>query len=184
MTARVESAHVALLRGINLAGKNRLPMKPLVALFESAGCRDVQTYLQSGNIVFRAGRTLANRIPALVERAIDDRFGFQVPVVIRTGDEIRRIARGNPFASAGTAAETLHVAFLADAPAKARLSALDPRRSPPDEFEVRGREIYLHCPKGYARTKLTNAYFDTKLATISTVRNWKTVLSLVELVGR
>jgi uncharacterized protein (DUF1697 family) len=91
--------------------------------------------------------------------------------------------RGNPFLEAGADIGTLHVAILADAPAAAKVKALDPDRSPPDAFAVRGREIYLQCPNGYGRTKLTNAYFDSKLATTSTVRNWRTVLKLVELAG-
>ncbi|HZN92159.1 MAG TPA: hypothetical protein VFB81_05620, partial [Myxococcales bacterium] len=79
--------------------------------------------------------------------------------------------------------DTLHVVFLADPPPPAKVAALDPARSPPDEFQVRGREIYLRCPNGFGRTKLSNAYFDSKLGTISTVRNWRTVLTLAEMAG-
>jgi uncharacterized protein (DUF1697 family) len=175
--------HVALLRGINLGGKNRLPMKDLAAMFTDAGCGSVTTYIQSGNALFQASSGLARRIPALIEKAIAERFGYQVPVVTRTGGDLLRIVRGNPFLRAGADEGTLHVAFLAGAPAAARVKALDPERSPPDGFAVRGREIYLHCPKGFARTKLTNAYFDSKLGTMSTVRNWRTVLKLRELTA-
>jgi uncharacterized protein (DUF1697 family) len=104
-------------------------------------------------------------------------------VVTRTAGELRGVLRGNPFLRAGAEAETLHVMFLADRPTPARVAALDSRRSPPDEFEVKGREVYLRLPNGGARTKLTNAYFDAKLATTSTVRNWRTVLKLVEMTG-
>ena len=176
--------HVALLRGINVGGKNKLPMKDLAAIFSAAGCRDVQTYIQSGNVVCRASQTLAERIPALVAAAVWDRFGFRVPVVMRTADELRQVARENPFLRAGVDTGTLHVMFLADLPDAAKVAALDPDRSPPDVFAVCGREIYLHCPGGLARTKLTNKHFDTKLATTSTVRNWKTVLTLLELAAR
>ncbi len=173
--------HVALLRGINLAGKNRLPMKDLAALFSGAGCGAVTTYIQSGNVVFEASPALARRIPSLIEKAIADDFGYQVPVVMRTGAELGRILRGNPFLRAGADAGTLHVAFLADTPAAARVKALDPDRSPPDAFKVRGRDIYLHCPNGFGRSKLSNAYFDSKLGTTSTVRNWNTVVTLCDL---
>jgi uncharacterized protein (DUF1697 family) len=78
---------------------------------------------------------------------------------------------------------TLHVAFLADAPGAKRTALLDPGRSPPDRFVLRHREIYLHFPNGVARTKFTNVYFDSKLGTMSTVRNWRTVLRLLELTG-
>jgi uncharacterized protein (DUF1697 family) len=173
--------HVALLRGINLAGRNRLSMKDLAALFMDAGCESVTTYIQSGNVVFEGSPALARRIPALIEKAIADRFGYRVPVVTRTEGELHKVVRGNPFLRAGADAGTLHVAFLAGSPAAANVKALDPDRSPPDAFAVRGREIYLHCPNGFAHTKLTNAYFDSKLATTSTVRNWKTVKTLLEL---
>ena len=112
-----------------------------------------------------------------------DRFGFQVPVVMRTSGELRKVACGNPFLRAGADAKALHVAFLAAVPVSSKVDALDPDRSPPDEFAVRGREIYLHCPNGLARTKLTNAYFDSALATTSTLRNWRTVLKLLELAS-
>ncbi len=176
--------HVALLRGVNLGGKNRLPMKDLATMFTDAGCGSVTTYIQSGNVVFDASPGLARRIPALVEKAIANQFGYRVPVVTRTGGELRKIVRANPFLRAGAEAGTLHVAFLSDLPATAKVKALDPDRSPPDAFAVRGREIYLQCPNGYGRTKLTNGYFDSKLATTSTVRNWRTVMKLLELARR
>ena len=177
------AVHVALLRGINLGGKNRLPMKDLAAMFTDAGCGSVSTYIQSGNVVFEAPAALARLLPSLIEKSIADRFGYQVPVVTRTGSELRRIVRGNPFLRSGADPGTLHVAFLADAPAAARVKALDAGRSAPDAFAVRGREIFLHCPNGFARTRLTNAYFDSKLGTTSTVRNWNTVVTLLDLTG-
>ena len=175
--------HVALLRGINLGGKNRLPMKDLTAMFTEAGCGSVTTYIQSGNVIFEASPALARGIPSLIAKRIAERFGLRVPVMTRTGDELRKIVRGNPFLKAGADADKLHLAFLADVPAAAGVKALDPKRSPSDEFAVRGREIYLHCPNGFARTKLTNAYFDSKLGTTSTVRNWRTVGKLLELTA-
>ena len=83
--------------------------------------------------------------------------------------------------AAGAETDKLHVVFLADLPDGAHVEALDPNRSPSDEFAVLGREIYLHCPNGLARTKLTNNYFDSRLSTTSTMRNWRTVLKLLEL---
>src|SRR6266508_1263889 len=179
-----QPAHVALLRGINLGGRNKLPMKDLAALFAKAGCADVRTYIQSGNVVFRASEQVAARVPEQVRAAIEERFGLQVPVVLRTAEELRAASEHNPFLANGpdgvdTAA--LHVMFLDDEPTDERAAALDPERSPGDAFALRGREIYLHCPNGLARTKLTNDYFDRKLATTSTVRNWNTVLRLLEM---
>jgi uncharacterized protein (DUF1697 family) len=177
--------YVALLRGVNVGGKNRLPMKGLAAMFAEAGCTDVVTYIQSGNVVFRATEACAARLPAAISKAVADRLGFRAPVVMRTAGELRAVARGNPFLRGGTSAEaeSLQVMFLANRPSSAGVAALDPERSPPDEFQVKGREIYLRCPNGVGRSRLTNEYFDSKLATTSTMRNWRTVLKLVEMTG-
>jgi uncharacterized protein (DUF1697 family) len=176
--------HVALLRGINVGGKNKLPMKDLVAIFVAAGCTDVQTYIQSGNVVFKAPTAVAKRLPSVVKAALSDRTGYRVPVVMRTVDELDGVAQNNPFLKAGREPDTLHVAFLADIPKPARVAAIDLDRSPPDELDVRGREIYLRLPNGVAPSKLTNAYFDATLGTTSTFRNWRTVLKLLEVAGR
>jgi len=176
-------AHVALLRAINVAGRNILPMKDLVALFEAAGCADVRTYIQSGNVVYRAPAALAARLPQLLHARIEERFGLDVPVVTRTARELARAARSNPYLLAGADAAACHLAFLAAKPSAAQIASLDPKRSPPDAFTVVGREIYLHCPKGLGGSKLTNQYFDAKLGTTSTVRNWRTVLTLLEMTA-
>ena len=156
----MDSMHVALLRGVNVGGKHILPMKDLAAMFTAAGCTDICTYIQSGNVVFRAGRALARRIPDVIAQAIALRFGFTVPVVLRAADELREVARGNPFLTTGADVARLAVSFLAGVPDVARVALLDQNRSSPDAFAVRGREIYLRCPNGFAKTKLTNAYFD------------------------
>ncbi len=177
------SSYVALLRGINVGGKNKLPMKSLAALFAEAGAAEVRTYIQSGNVVFRAPAAAARRVPGLIEAAILDGFGLRVPVVLRSGAELKKVASANPFLAGGVEPDRLHVAFLASTPAKKNAAALDPDRSPPDAFVVRGREIYLHLPNGVGKSKLTNAYFDAKLETTSTIRNWRTVLELLRMTG-
>jgi uncharacterized protein (DUF1697 family) len=182
-TKKSTGRHVALLRGINVGGKNKLPMKQLVALFETAGCSDVRSYIQSGNVVFTADAALARRIASHIAAAIHDRHGLTVPVVMRSAEELQAVASGNPFLGAGVDPKQLHVGFLAEEPSRSAIAALDPDRSPPDRFELRGRELYLHCPNGMARTKLTNAYFDAKLATTSTMRNWRTVLKVREMLS-
>ncbi len=173
--------NVALLRGINVGGKNRLPMKELAALFVDAGCEDVRTYIQSGNVVFRAGPTGGEEIASVISASILEHFGYRVPVVTRTAREFQEIVRANPFLDAGAETDKLHVMFLAELPDSASVEALDPERSPGDEFAVMGGEIYLHCPNGVARSKLTNSYFDSRLSTTSTSRNWRTTLKLLDL---
>ncbi len=175
--------YLALLRGINVGGKNKLPMKDLVDLFVEAGCDDVRTYIQSGNVIFGAAPDLAARLPGLVAARIAERFGYRTPVVLRTADQLRDVVANNPFLAAGAAEDELHVMFLADRPDPRRVADLDPDRFPPDAFVVRGQEVYLRLPHGAARTKLTNDYFDAKLATTSTGRNWRTVTTLAALMG-
>ena len=180
-TSGPTDVNIALLRGINVGGKNRLRMTDLTAMFVDARCDDVRTYIQSGNVVFRAESTRGEDIPSLVSASILSRFGYEVPVVARKAPEVEAIVQANPFVESGGETDKLHVVFLADPPDAERIEALDTNRSPPDEFAVRGREIYLHCPNGLARSKLTNSYFDSRLSTTSTMRSWKTVLKLFEL---
>jgi len=176
--AKAGAIHIALLRGINVSGRNRLPMADLVSIFEGAGSSDVVTYIQSGNVVLRAKDALARKLPELVAAAIAKQFGYRIPVVMRSAPDFERLVRSNPFESQGTSAKSLHVAFLENQPTADQIAALDPKRSAGDRFEIIGKEIYLHCPNGLARSKLTNAYFDAKLQTTSTFRNWRTTLHL------
>jgi uncharacterized protein (DUF1697 family) len=173
--------HVALLRGINMAGHKRLPMKDLADLFAAAGAREVRTYIQSGNVVFRAAPEAAERVAAAVERGMAERFGFTAPVVLRTAEALAAVAADNPFTTDGVDPTTLHVLFLADTPDAERVATLDPDRSPPDAFAVGAREVYLHLPNGAARSRLTPDYFDRRLGTTCTGRNWRTVLKLLEM---
>jgi len=175
--------YVALLRGINVGGKNMLPMKELAALFVTAGCGEVVTYIQSGNVVFCAADKVAGRLQNAIAKQVELQFGLKVPVVLRTASEMQVVSLGNPFLKAGSAEEMLHVSFLADRPEPDLVAGLDVMRSAPDEFAVIGREIYMKLVTGAAKTKLTNAYFDSKLKTVSTMRNWRTVLKLAEMMA-
>ena len=176
------TTYVALLRGINVGGKNMLPMKDLCAMFGAAGCAAVRSYIQSGNVIFQADPGVAAQLPGLITAQIAERFGHRPPVILRTAEQLREVVSNNPFLEARAAEDTLHVMFLADLPSPSRVAALDPHRSPPDAFVVRGQEIYLQLPRGVADTKLSKDYFDSKLATISTGRNWRTVIKLLELM--
>ncbi len=172
--------YLALLRGINVGGKARLPMKELATLFAQAGAADVRTYIQSGNLIFGADDPA--EVIAEVTREIALRYGYPGKIILRSTAELQAALNSNPFQKAGAPQETLHVYFLNDLPLAASIRSLDSDRSPGDSFVLHAREIYLHLPNGMARTKLTNAYFDTKLKTVSTARNWNTVAKLAELV--
>lgn len=179
---RIEgNSYVALLRGINVGGKRPVPMKALAPIFADAGCRDVRTYIQSGNVVYSASVAVAKRVASTVADAIAERFGFDVPVVTRTASELEAVAANNPFLERGADTKTLHIGFLMNRPTRAGIAALDPDRSAPDEFAVRGAEVYFYFPKGMGRTRLTAQYFDSTLRTTMTVRNWNTVQKLLEM---
>lgn len=173
--------YVALMRGINVGGRNRLAMADLSAVFEAAGCTDVRTYIQSGNVVFTAPEAELTSIPGLVAARIEADYGFSVPVVLRSAEDLGVVVAANPFLARGADPESLHVAFLSETPLPERVATLDADRSPPDEFDVVGAEVYLHLPGGMARTKLTNAWFDSRLGVVSTARNWRTVLRLRDM---
>src|SRR5450759_3526992 len=120
-------------------------MKDLVRLFADAGCADVRTYIQSGNVLFQASPAIAEGLPGLIAKGIGDRFGYRTPVVLRTVEELGRSIRDNPFLDAEAPESWLHVLFLASHPEAHRVAALEPLRSPPDAYVVRGREIFLQC---------------------------------------
>ncbi|MGI4790880.1 MAG: DUF1697 domain-containing protein [Janthinobacterium lividum] len=176
--------YVALLRGINVGGKNKLPMKDLADICSEVGCCDVMTYIQSGNVIFQAEAGVAAGLPQKITAQITERFGYRIPVIIRTAAQIKAVLLNNLFLAQGVSEDTLHVMFLADLPSSDQVSALDPNRSTPDTFIVQGQEIYLHLPNGVADTKLINAYFDAKLATTCTSRNWKTVTKLLAMMQK
>jgi len=167
---------VALLRGINVSGHNPIAMKDLRAMFLALPAEDVTTYLQSGNVVFQAPTTDPSRLGRDIGELIKSHFGLDVMVVVRPGEDLARVAAGNPFPTE----DQLHVTFLAQSPDPARMAALAP---PPgtDSFHLGLQEVYLSCPNGYGRTKLNNAFFEKRLAVTATTRNWRTVTTLAEM---
>jgi uncharacterized protein (DUF1697 family) len=171
---------VALLRGVNVGGKAKVPMPELRSLVSELGLEDVTTYIQSGNVVFRTGAS-ANDVAGRIERAIAAGFGLDVTVIVRTPAQLRAVAKGNPFLADESDPLKLHVVFLRERPPAGAGSRLDPERSPPDRFHLRGRELYLHLPNGAGRSKLTNDYLERRLGVRATARNWKTLLKLIDL---
>ena len=176
------STDVALLRGINVGGKHKMPMKDLVEVCTGCKCADVRTYIQSGNVVFTAQASAVKKLAAELEKQLELRFGFAVPVVVRDREQMAHVVRSNPFLKAGKPEKTLHVSFLASEPSAEAIAGLDPNRSPGDEFRVVGSEIYFHFPNGAGNTKLTSAYLDSRLKTVGTARNWATVLQLAAMM--
>jgi uncharacterized protein (DUF1697 family) len=174
------TTYVALLRGINLGARNRIAMPELRELIAALGAEDVTTYVQSGNAVFTSAETAVRLGPEL-ERRIEQDLGVSVRVLLRSRSQLAKVVAGNPFGARDPSA--LHVTFLAGAPERAKVRVLDPERGAPDEFRCLRQEVYLRCPNGYGRTKLTNAYFEKQLGLAATTRNWKTVTALADLAA-
>jgi uncharacterized protein (DUF1697 family) len=170
---------VAFLRAINIGGRT-LPMPALAKMFERAGCTEVKTYIQSGNVVFTKDGPLGN-LGATVESAIKKLTGFESPVIVRSRDELAAVLKSAPFADPSGEKPALHAMFLSSTPTAARIAALDANRSPGDRFAVHGQDIYLFCPNGVGVSKLTTTYFDSKLQTTSTGRNFRTIQRLLEM---
>jgi uncharacterized protein (DUF1697 family) len=175
--------YVALLRGINVGGKHLVPMNMLAEMFAGAGCEQVRTYIQSGNVVFAASPAVAREIAEAIGKEIRKRLGHEVPVVVRSAEQFAQVVENNPFVQRKDYTNLSHVLFGAEKFSPAGVKALDPQRSPGDEFVCRGQEIYLWAPNGVGKTKLTNAYFDRALETVCTQRNWRTVLRLSEMLS-
>jgi uncharacterized protein (DUF1697 family) len=175
--------YVALLRGINLGARNKVSMADLRKLFVTLGAEDVRTYVQSGNVVFKGPVGSPAELVQAIEERITRELGLSVAVLLRTKAELAKILGTNPFAKGARDAAKLHVTFLAEAPDPARVRQLEAKQFEPDEFRVAGAEIYLHCPDGYGRTKLSNAYLEKQLGIRATTRNWKTVTKLAELAS-
>lgn len=171
------------MRGVNVGGRNKLPMRELAAVFTDMGCQDVQTYIQSGNVVYSANSNVAGRVAQSVMTEVRLRFGITSPVIVRSAMDMTTIVSALPFTGKKYNMASVYIGFLAAKPAARALAALDFDRSPGDSFQVRGKDVYMYLTNGAARTKLTNNYFDAALETVSTFRNWRTVTKLVELAG-
>ena len=173
--------YVALLRSVNVAGHGRIAMDELRASFARLGYEDVVTYIQTGNVLFTAPTRGEKAIVAALEDQMARDFGDAPDVLLRTVPELRRIGGASPYAKAGADPARHHVTFLATAPAKAVLVALELPPSGRDELVVDGREVYVHTPDGYAGSKYTGTFLERRLGVVSTTRNWNTVSKLCQL---
>ncbi len=176
---------ISILRGINVGGHNKIPMAELKALYEELKFKDILTYIQSGNVVFKAAGGATDRALAIkIEKAIKEKFGFDVPVITRSAEEMGHALSVNPFLKKKNIdREKLHITFLNEVPQQARLDAIRKYDYPPDLFEIIGKEVFLYIPGGYGVTKLSNNFFENKLKVKATTRNWKTVNKLFDMAN-
>ncbi len=175
------ATYTAWLRGINVGGNNKLPMKELKALFEDEGGADVASYIQSGNILFDASAAAAKTMGGRVAARIEEEFGITSPVIVRSAAAIKEVAAKHPMGDAAAEPKAFSVGFLQKKPTAAQVKSMEIDRFLPDRWKIVGSEVYLHYPNGVARSKLTNAYLDRTLSTVSTVRNWNTLMKVAAL---
>lgn len=172
---------IALLRGINLAGHHKVKMEDLRKLCESLKLRDAQTYVQSGNVVFRTDEKDTVRLAKRMEDAIERKFGFRAGVVLRTTAELRDLIARSPFGKRkGLEPSKLTVTFLACDLAKDTCDQILQIKAEVEEIKLGRRELYIYFPDGMGRSKLT-AVLDRTLKKAGTVRNWNTVTKLLEI---
>jgi uncharacterized protein (DUF1697 family) len=172
--------YIALFRGINVLGKNLLPMKALKVLCEKNGCLDVQTYIQSGNVIFRSELSDASRIAKQLTGSVSRSHGFEPRVVVLTLDDIENATVGNPFPEAARDPKSLHLFFLAELPKRPDLKSFELLKAPTERFELKGTTLYLHTPDGFGSSKLA-ARAEKLLGVEATARNWRTVTTLLEI---
>ena len=171
--------YIALLRGINIGPHKRMKMEKLRASCEGLKLERVKTYVQSGNVVFRAAKQSPARLAKNLEAMIVHEFGFTSTVVIRTDDEIGAVIRNNPFrGETGIDESRFCVAFLSAEPAAGALKRLSALPQMPEQSHPRGDNVYLYYPNGFAKTKLTTNFLEKVLDVDATIRNWRTVNSL------
>lgn len=175
-------SYISLLRGINVGGKNKIRMAELRTMYKNLGFKEVESYIQSGNLKFESAETNANALSAKIKKNIKKEFGYDVSVLTITCQQIHQIAKGNPFLEEeGNNIKFLHVTLLDQKPEEQLLESISSFQSGNDKFIIEEDIIYIFTPEGYGKTKLSNTFFERKLKVSATTRNWKTILKLKDM---
>lgn len=174
---------IALLRGINVGGKRKIRMTDLTALFESLGFTNIVSYIQSGNIIFNTPKKISHtEVSNQLAKAIFHKFGFEVPVIVLSANDLEQAFARNPFYKENESDLTnLHLTFLKEVPSNENLQVLQSYNYEPDKFKILDKNVFLFCTGKYHLSKLSNTFFEKKLKVPATTRNWKTVIKLMEL---
>ena len=176
---------IALLRAVNVGSHNLIKMDALRTLCASLKLKDVQTYVQSGNVVFRTREEDLQRLAARIEKAIERSFGFRPDVVLRTKSEISEVIGRNPFSTRGDIGPAkLLVMFLAGDPGEDARQRVLQIKTDPEELHLHGRQLYIYFPDGMGRSKLQVGAIEKALKTPGTCRNWNTVNRLFEMAEK
>ena len=177
------NTYIALLRGINVGGHNKLPMGELTEILEGLGLQDVETYIQSGNVVFQKDDVNPSELSERIKSAINERRGFAPQVLVLSAEELEGAVEANPFPEAVDEPKRLHFYFLADAPENPDLETLENVKVESERFALEGRVFYLHAPDGIGRSKLA-ARVEKALGVAATARNWRSVRKIKEMAAR
>lgn len=175
--------YISILRGINVGGQKKILMKDLKALYEELGFEEVTNYIQSGNVIFKAQDHMTDiQAAEMIMQSIFQKYGFKVQVLIRTIDEMINTQMINPFMeNKEIDIKKLHFTFLTDMPNPEYLESIKNFDYPPDQFVIVGKDVFVYCPNGYGKSKISNDFFENKLKVSATTRNWRTVNTLVEI---
>lgn len=173
------NTYIALFRGINVGGKNILPMKELAAILESLDCENVRTYIQSGNVVFQSSKGMAEIDAAAISKKILDQKGFEPRVLLLDETAFREAINNNPFPTEN--GKTLHFSFLAAPADQPDLDRLASVKADSEQFQLKGNVFYLHAPDGIGRSKLATIV-EKALGVPATARNWNTVKKLATMI--
>ncbi len=179
---RAMAVIISMLRGVNVGGHNKIKMDALRALYASLKLRDAQTYVQSGNVIFRTDERDVSRLTKRIEDGIERKFGFRPSVILRTVGEMREVVARNPFAKRrGIEPSKLLVSFLASDPGEEAREKVRQMKGDPEELRIEGRELYIYFPNGIGRSKLPWAGLGKMLKTAGTGRNWNSVRKMLEM---
>jgi uncharacterized protein (DUF1697 family) len=174
--------YISILRGINVSGQKLIKMDALRKSYENMGFKNVKTYVQSGNIIFTCNHFEINDLEQKISRQIEQDFGFEVPVIVLTIEKLKQVIENNPFLKDPDKDQSfLHVTFLASKPDQYDHKTIEDKKQSGEEISISNTAVYLYCPNGYGRTKLTNNFLETKLKVGATTRNWKTTNELYKI---
>jgi len=172
---------ISLLRGINVSGQKIIKMTDLKSMFEELGYTNVKTYLQSGNVIFETDNKESDCLEEDISAQINIKFGFDVPVLVLSSIQLMNIVENNVYkADDSKDPAFLHITFLASGPKDFDFESINGKRAKGEEITIKENAVYLYCPDGYGKTKLTNNFLETKLKVSATTRNWKTVTELAK----
>ena len=179
------TTYISILRGINVSGQKMIKMDALKEMYEDLQFNNIQTYIQSGNVIFQNIQSKQTDLGQKISNELMRKFGFEILVIVLDTFELKEIIAKNPFAPDKTKdISHLHVTFLSSKPELIDNGLFNQKRAPGEEFAITENAIYLYCPKGYGQTKLTNAFFENKLKVGATTRNWKTTLELHRIAAK